>query len=770
MPRKSFWSRVRKGRLVQVLAVYLGAAWVILQVSYVLQDAAGLPGWVPPLALLLLLIGLVVVLATAWVQSHPLTAERADRDEVPGSWELGLNELKAAVREARVPHLTWARAVLGGAIAFSLAFGVAGLYVVIQDRGRTFAPPAAYAEAAAPGLAVVPFTVTGRDLELLREGMVDLLATNLDGLGGFRAIASRTVMARWREAVGDDGTPDLPTVLEIARRTAARYAVVGGAVAAGQRLRLSATAYDLATGQDLGHAVAEGRPEDVLDLVDELSVQIVRTLLEGGAGQVHASRRSASLLTSSVPALRAFLEGEARFRRSDFPGAIAALERAVAADSTFALALYRLAEAHGWEEGWASGTDYAVQALRFVDRLSPRDALLLRVYAALQEFSPAGIDLAREAVRRYPDDPDSWYLLGDLYYHLGDHVLAGPDEATHALERAVALDPGFAPYYIHLLDRSIDRADTMRAGQYLETFSRLAPETRTLQRYRLWSDLVLGDGPARAAALAALDTVSPQLLLAPALGEPPSLRAAEALARVRHRREGDRLPLAWALQSRGKYREWAELTADSVDLPVHAFNAVLLAQPEVAGPALAYLTPDSLRPRAGRNVAAGVWAAHRADWAALDAARAAVRHTARGLLEAGDTAAARQHEVATRFLDAHARLRTGGVPATVQALREIRREGTDLEALPLDQWARWSLGHLLADSPTPADAVPYLRSLSWWSPAYYRLGEVYERTGQLDSARVAYGQFLLAWEEADQDLPLLNQAREALARLTGEAF
>ena len=39
-----------------------------------------------------------------------------------------------------------------------------------------------------------------------REGMVELLGTNLDGVAGLRSIDSRTVMARYREHVrGDDG-------------------------------------------------------------------------------------------------------------------------------------------------------------------------------------------------------------------------------------------------------------------------------------------------------------------------------------------------------------------------------------------------------------------------------------------------------------------------------------------------------------------------------------------------------------------------------------
>ena len=74
----SFWERFRRARIVQVLAVYLGASWMVIQITDTLSDALRLPAWVIPVELMLLLIGMVVILATAWVQSHPATTPRAE--------------------------------------------------------------------------------------------------------------------------------------------------------------------------------------------------------------------------------------------------------------------------------------------------------------------------------------------------------------------------------------------------------------------------------------------------------------------------------------------------------------------------------------------------------------------------------------------------------------------------------------------------------------------------------------------------------------------
>jgi hypothetical protein len=130
MTPSSLWGRLKGARIVQVLLVYLGALWGILQIADVLSEALSLPEWVRPVALLLLLIGLVIILATAWVQSLPSTTAAEQAGEIPTDWEIAPSDVVASVRSGKLPHLTWGRAVLGGVVALSLLFGGAGVYVL----------------------------------------------------------------------------------------------------------------------------------------------------------------------------------------------------------------------------------------------------------------------------------------------------------------------------------------------------------------------------------------------------------------------------------------------------------------------------------------------------------------------------------------------------------------------------------------------------------------------------------------------------------------
>lgn len=138
---------------------------------------------------------------------------------VPGEWRLYAVEGIPAepAPEAGVPSLVPPRsgrrtiAVAAVAVAVALVLG----YWFFSGRGDV-APPDAIAGSAAPGIAILPFTVNAPELDRWREGMVDLLSTNLDGVAGLRAIDNRTVLSRWRRAVPEGEPGDLATALRVA--------------------------------------------------------------------------------------------------------------------------------------------------------------------------------------------------------------------------------------------------------------------------------------------------------------------------------------------------------------------------------------------------------------------------------------------------------------------------------------------------------------------------------------------------------------------------
>ena len=777
-----FLERAREARLPRVLLLYLGAAALLLGLAAFLEARFQLPGWVLPGAVLLLAIGLVIIGATAWVQAHPLTEVRERAEELPGSWELDLGGVRRSVARGRLPHLTWSRSILGGVVAFSLLFGLAGLFVLIKDRGRSFSPPEAVAGGAAPGIAVLPFTVNDPALARWREGMVDLLSTDLDGVTGLRAIDSRTVLARWRETVSGTETPDLKTAIEVARRAGARYALIGSAVASGAGLRLAADIYEVSSATSLGQGQVEGAADSIFSLVDRLSIQALRAILRG-KGRDLPQVSLANVTTTSLPALKAYLEGEILFRRSDFNAATAAYEKAVEADSTFALALWRIAATYGWQEGILSelAVQFSEQAGRYADRLPPREAMLVRAQLALGRGTLDGVEPLRQAVRRYPDDVEAWYLLGDTYQHVGPQALVDPAEADRAFSRAVKLDPSFTPAYIHLIDNAFSLyADSARAARLVGTYARLAPGSSFDVAARLTFDLAFGGPSGRARALAAVDTLQTPYVsrVANALWHPRFLGLQEEVLQLQRQRSDAPFTAAILLFfnriSQGKLRA----ALDGLDDPLlppgfayagryAAFTVGLPVPAERLGSELTAATAES----SGNHFAvfyAGAYAADRARWEEHGKALTWLRGEAQRALGAGDSTEARFMEGEALALEGYRHWREGRTEEATRVLETAERQATGHgpQSAVNATLRRW-LGKLMLELGRTRDAERYFASL-WPEPlASYQLGKIYEELEDFGKARQSYAHFLLAWKDADPELqPKVQGARAALQRLT----
>ena len=68
---------VHRRSLWQVLAIYLGAAWIAYEIVQSLTEGLGLPEWFPGFAVVIFIVGLPIVLATAFVQEGgPVAAGR----------------------------------------------------------------------------------------------------------------------------------------------------------------------------------------------------------------------------------------------------------------------------------------------------------------------------------------------------------------------------------------------------------------------------------------------------------------------------------------------------------------------------------------------------------------------------------------------------------------------------------------------------------------------------------------------------------------------
>ncbi len=536
-------------RIVRIVLVYLVAALVVFQLTQVLRDNFGLPAWVTPLAFALLAVGLLVMLLTGWVQSRP-TWDRPVGQKP--EWTLDLREAIDELRHSRLPELTWPRALAAGVFAFAILFGLAGTINYLRNSGRTFTRTAA----ADPGvtLAILPFQAIGEDAELFREGMPDLLGINLAHGAGVRVVHPLHVQNRWNVRGGSDSPR---AVIDVGQDVSARFVLAGDVRATGDRLHFTARLYDVLGDTLLSTVEVDGSPDSVSALADSLGARVLRGGLytgEGDAPRLNLGR----LATTSMPALRSFLEGEQQFRRTRMAEAKAAFRDAVDRDPGFAFALYRYSLTNAWLSYPHEPRldEQAEIAARNLVGLPERQALLIRAHVQLARSDPQAIGTLRELIDRHPDDVEGWFLLGDAYYHVGQRIGAPPDSFRLALEKGIEIDPGFGPPYLHLIEDAAARFDTVRAHALLDAFKRVDPRSPLLSGFDLGT--ALGRREPEPASPPAAEPTTPAREPAPPprpdrSGYDAALRSTDAARReaLAAGASGARMSMADSLRARG---------------------------------------------------------------------------------------------------------------------------------------------------------------------------------------------------------------------------
>jgi len=310
-------------------------------------------------------------------------------------------------------------------------------------------------------IAVMDFANVSGDADAawLSAGIAETVTSDLRALGHFR------VVDRWR-------------VVEVARRTDgsleqvaadlhARLAVVGSFQRTRDRIRITARVVDARSGEALADAKVDGPMDGIFALQDQVVAQFASELGLGRAPQ----ERSVGRDTASLEAYRAFSEGWLRLESLDIremPGAIADFERAVAADSRYALALTGLASAEfaHYETTRAENApaqDLLDRAIRHGRRAVELDDSLAEAHAtlALLLVSAWRTTEATEAARRAVAlEPSNWRHL----FRLG-HATWG-DERLRAAANTSSLYPDFAFAHfqmamVHVARRDLAQAETV---------------------------------------------------------------------------------------------------------------------------------------------------------------------------------------------------------------------------------------------------------------------------------------------------------------------
>jgi hypothetical protein len=334
----------------------------------------------------------------------------------------------SALASAR-PRRRWSR--------FSIPLALAAGLLAWWSWPRPAPPPAP------SGLAVFPFEVVGLTDTAVGDQLARVTASYLEALPGITLTPLRTTFRQWRASV-------LQPADRLERLTAgsgAEYGVSGVIRPSRLGWEVQLHAVD-SSGRRVLDAVVQGDSGDRSGLGDSISLQLVHKVFPRSSPLY----RSAGALAGVKPgAVREFLFGEDASERDAWLTAERHYLRALALDSTFVLAAWRLANARRWMPLRQEGPlpiGFLGLYRAYGHRLPRLDRLLVEAQFASSADQRFG--LYDTALALAPRDAYPALFYGDELFHRGPLAGYPIDRAIAMLRKAVALDSSLAPAHEHL--------------------------------------------------------------------------------------------------------------------------------------------------------------------------------------------------------------------------------------------------------------------------------------------------------------------------------
>jgi TolB-like protein len=326
------FAALNRKRLFQIALVYLGVAWAILEMTDFAIANYDLSRKLLDGCLFLLVLGLPAVLIIGWYHG-----EKGHQQVVRSELSLLLTLfVMAAVGTYRI------------ATAEETVRPDLEVANPATSDARLASNPAA--DLGVHSVAVFPFRNETSDdsLTWLGPAIADMLTTNLAQLSDVRVVSRERLLGLLRDT-GQSETDEIPRSLagEIAARSGARLMVRGSILGTADDLAIDAQLIELDGGTVV--AAERIRGTDFFAIVDSLSTRLCGEVLGPEALELPPLAPIAAVTTPKLAAYREFHEGVRAERLDRSAEARKRFEKAVELDSSFALAMLKLAESEALE-------------------------------------------------------------------------------------------------------------------------------------------------------------------------------------------------------------------------------------------------------------------------------------------------------------------------------------------------------------------------------------------------------------------------------------
>jgi len=414
----NFIAELRKRNVFRAMAAYLVGAWIMVQVSGFVADAAEMPPWIDSFILIVVLLGLPIVAVAAWAL-----------ELTPDGIKPSGTETEMAPRPiGPVDYVLIAAVVV-----------VVGLFGWQQFLGPRTAPSITEARMEGTSIAVLPFVAISSEANdvILGDGLAEELLNVLAQFPDL-SVAGRTSSFAFR-----DQAEDIPAIGEA---LGVSHVLEGSVRRSEEQLRVTAQLIRVSDGFHIWSGNFDRPFTDILEIQDEIVRHIaqVLTIRLGATAYDVDSPRSAN-----PSAYEQYLRGRVLWsERHDFANrsaAIEAFQTTVEIDPSFAGGWAALARSLAYSnppEGYTQEeVDELIQeAARRALELDPGNAEAMVALSNLHMGSARNWAEAKEltdrAIAIAPNAAYTHYNAVLVYEYLGDRTMI-----ASSARRALALDP-----------------------------------------------------------------------------------------------------------------------------------------------------------------------------------------------------------------------------------------------------------------------------------------------------------------------------------------
>lgn len=447
-------------RVPQVLGLYMGASWAIIQFVQWLVVRYELAPDLDHVAFVTCLSLIPSIVLLTWFHGH-----RAH----PGRW--------TRVEKVGIPlNLVLTGALLLLVIRGDDADAATRTLVLTDEEGRQVervVPKQEYRKS------VLIFGLENRtgdaDLDWLEDGIPVALGLDLQQSlfidSNVSALSDLVLRRLQREGFQSDARMPLALKREVAKSLHMDHFAAGTFTRAGDDLAASFVLYETSTGKPFAEHDLEA--PDVFTLADEMTRRWKEDLGIPEA-EVDAAEDlpAGELLTSSPEAYELLIRGLRKHKlEQDAESARSFLRQAIALDETFALAHFVMADVCLG----ANDSECAMASIEATMRYSYRlpESLKFAVkdgYYLFKGDLDKRVGLLEMRVEMFPDDPEPLRELGWIHARNNRHR-----EAIAAFERALEVSPANYDIYLDLGNSHLSSGETEKAREDYEAYVRQYP-------------------------------------------------------------------------------------------------------------------------------------------------------------------------------------------------------------------------------------------------------------------------------------------------------